>query len=284
MEPTNHMIFNRIFTKNTFNEWVTSKGRFPFSEAIKKYLSKSDMQNKNVITELYSDMLKSYRNEYVYKNTLLNKLLLGRHSLNSTTALTEVPIENSKADFILINGKAVVYEIKTELDNFDRLEGQLTNYYKAFDNVCIITSETNYKNVLASFEHTPVGICTLTKRNTISTKKEAVSDRSQLNHHSMFKLLRKQEYESILLKHYGELPQVTQVKYYKECFGLFSNIEINQAYKSMLIELKKRIDIKDKTKFLNEVPYEIKSLIYFSEYKSKDYEVLKEFLNKEFRG
>ena len=59
--------------------------------------------------------------------------------MNTTTALTEIPIAKSKADFVLINGKAVVYEIKTELDNFDRLENQINDYYKAFDHVAVVT-------------------------------------------------------------------------------------------------------------------------------------------------
>nr|WP_270211591.1 sce7726 family protein [Streptococcus anginosus] len=63
----------------------------------------------------------------------MNKRLLGMHSINTTTALTEIPVGRAKPDFILINGKAVVYEIKTELDNFDRLENQINEYYKAFN-------------------------------------------------------------------------------------------------------------------------------------------------------
>ncbi len=56
----------------------------------------------------------SYRNEYFYKNTLLNKLLLGVHSIN-TTALTEVPVKY--ANQILFNKwKSCKHEIKTELD------------------------------------------------------------------------------------------------------------------------------------------------------------------------
>ena len=63
------------------------------------------------------------------------------HSVNTTTALTEVAIAKSKADFVLINGKAVVYEIKTELDNLERLCSQIDDYYKAFDHVAVVTYE-----------------------------------------------------------------------------------------------------------------------------------------------
>ena len=91
------------------------------------------------------------RNEYYYKITLLNKLLLGIHSVNTTTALTEFPIAKSKADFVLINGKAVVYEIKTELDNLERLESQISDYYKAFDHVAVVTCIENVENVKKSW-------------------------------------------------------------------------------------------------------------------------------------
>lgn len=96
-----------------------------------------------MVSEIYNILKTEYRNEYYYKNTLLNKLLLGVHSVNTTTALTEIPIAKSKADFVLINGKAVVYEIKTELDNLERLESQINDYFKAFDHVAVVTYNEN---------------------------------------------------------------------------------------------------------------------------------------------
>ena len=84
--------------------------------------------------------------------------------------MTQIPIGKSKADFILINGKAVVYEIKTELDTFGRLRRQLDDYFKAFNHVCVVTSEDKYDNALKILRNTPVGIYVLTKQNTISEK------------------------------------------------------------------------------------------------------------------
>ncbi|MNW70667.1 hypothetical protein D3C74_500770 [compost metagenome] len=48
----------------------------------------------------------------------------------------------------------------------------MNDYYKAFDNVCVITSDSYYNDVLGLLKDTSVGICTLTSRKTISTKKE----------------------------------------------------------------------------------------------------------------
>jgi hypothetical protein len=278
----NNVILNRIFTKSTINEWV-AQNNIPNLNIIDRFVDTLEyMSNKNVITQIYKKMSISYRNEYIYKNTMLNKLLLGRHSINTTTALTEVPVEKSKADFILINGRAVVYEIKTELDTLDRLSGQLINYYKAFENVCVITSESNCNRVLSLLKDTNVGVCVLTKRNSISTKKEPICDNSKLDFKAMFKILRKHEYENILIKHFGELPLVKPVEHYNVCLKMFRSIDITVAYNYMVLELKKRSSVK-KIEFEDKVPYELKFLVYFSDYKLKDYLMLEEFLNQEYR-
>ena len=60
------------------------------------------------ISEIYHFMNYEYRNEYYYKNTILNQLLIKKHDLYNTAALTELPIGDSKADFIMINGRGVV--------------------------------------------------------------------------------------------------------------------------------------------------------------------------------
>lgn len=276
---SNNFILNRFFTRRIFQDLINNKENSVYTSCVERYTNNTkDLKQKQLISYLYKYMSKKYRNEYYYKNTLLNKLLLGKHSLNTTTALAELPIHNSKADLVLINGKGTVYEIKTELDNFDRLENQLGDYYKAFNRVCVVTSEANYDKVDDKLKNTTVGICVLTDKNTINIKKEPIESTKFLSHTSIFKVLRKKEYENIVQMHYGDLPKVPQVHYFKECLRLFTKIEINQAQRYMLRELKKR-NIEEKEAFL-EVPYELKYLVYFSKFKSKDYFLLNQFLNK----
>lgn len=142
-----------------------------YATIVQRYVSDSaDKNNGQLISEIYSYMSRNYRNEYFYQNTSLNKLLLGRHSVNTTTALMQVPVGKSRADFIMINSKAVVYEIKTELDNFDRLQMQLHDYCMAFDHVCMVTSENNFEKACELLEDTAVGIYVLTDKNTLSNK------------------------------------------------------------------------------------------------------------------
>lgn len=280
---SNNIVLNRVFTQSTFADLLEEQCNNAYSEVIKRYIQEiGEKNNHALLSEIYSIMIRNYRNEYIYKNTLLNRLLIAKHSLKTTTALTEIPISKSKADFILINGRAVVYEIKTELDSFNRLESQLNDYYKAFDHVCVVTCEDNYEKLKELLKDSPVGIYILTKRNSLSLRKEPIADNSKLDSKVMFKILRKLEFENIIKAHYGELPTVSQVNHYNECYKLFKNIDISVAYKYMLKELKLRatVDIDE----YKSVPYELKFLTYFGQYKKSDFNRLNKFLNKGFGG
>jgi len=279
----NNFLLNRVFTRNIFKELIEEHTEETYVTAIKRYVKDPENKNnKQLISEIYQELRKNYRNEYFYKNTLLNKLLLGVHSPKTTAVLTEVPVSKSKADFILINGKAVVYEIKTELDNFERLVTQLGDYYKAFNYVAVVTCESNFQAIKKKLSGTPVGIYLLTKRNCLSERKKPIEDKTNLDLNIIFKILRKPEYESILMARYGELPKVSQFKYYSACRQLFCQIDTQVAYKLFLKELKGRNCI-DIDLFVT-VPYELKFLMYFLNLKKIDYHNLKVFLESKFGG
>jgi len=101
----------------------------------KKYLE--NFRNMNV-KEIYNQILLDYYpNETAIKSQFVNKKLM-RGKTHVT--IFELPIINSRIDLCKINGKSAAYEIKTDLDNFNRLEKQLNDYYKIFDEVFVICS------------------------------------------------------------------------------------------------------------------------------------------------
>lgn len=281
---SNSIALNRVFTQNAFKQLLVNQVTSnTYDIVIKRIVNDPNSKDYNeIFSEIYEHLRYNYRNEYFYKNTLLNKLLLGVHKPTTTTALSEVPISKSKADFVLINGKAVVYEIKTELDSFERLKNQLSDYYKAFDHVSVLTSITNKNAIEEKLNGSPVGICLLTRQNTIREIKKPQKSQDALDSVEIFKVLNKEEFESILMKHYGFLPIVPPVKYYRECRDMFCKIPTIKSYPLFLKELKNRnrIEIEE----YKQVPYELKSLIYFSKYKKDDYEPLFKFLNQKFGG
>ena len=285
METNKMSNLNRIFTRNMLRHFMDGKTDNVYATVVKRYIcNPNQKKNRQLISEIYCELKNNYRNEYFYKNTLLNKLLLGVHSINTTTALTEVPIAKSKADFVLINGKAVVYEIKTELDNLERLSSQIDDYYKAFDHVAVVTFEKNLlqlQKVLDSIDK-PVGIYVLRKNGKLGTIHKPQRYIEDLNKEIIFKLLRKNEYENIITHYYGCLPEVSQFKYYTACKQLFLEIPLEESYLYVLKNLKKRMQL-EKQEFVK-VPYELKFLAYFMELKYDDYQKLETFLEQQYGG
>ncbi len=278
MNNTNALLLNRIFSRNTFKEIIDFGYSKTYSATVKKYLAEAgNMTNSECFSKIYKVLQDEYQNEYYYKNTLLNKLLLGIHSTKTTTALTELPIGKAKADFVLINGKAIVYEIKTDLDNFDRLASQIENYYKAFTSIVVVTSEGNYLELTKLLNGTDVGICVLTNRGHLSIRKAAVENKQFLSKKVMFKILRKNEYETIIKKAYGKLPNVSQYEMYRTCMEMFEEIDLDKAYNEFIAMLKCRKIIEDD--LYKNIPYELKSVVYFSNLKRNDYQKLYNFLS-----
>ena len=285
METKKMSNLNRIFTRNTLLRLIDGKVDDVYSSVVRRYTSDADQKtNRALISEIYCELKNNYRNEYFYKNTLLNKLLLGVHSVNTTTALTEMAIAKSKADFVLINGKAVVYEIKTELDNLERLNSQIDDYYKAFDHVAVVTYEKNLQQlqkVLDSMDK-PVGIYILRKNGKLGTIRKPERYSGNLDKEIIFKLLRKSEYEDIIVQRYGYLPDVTQFKYYSTCKKMFLQIPIEESYILVLRILKKRTYL-EKEEFIK-IPYELKFLAYFMDLTHDDYQKLEVFLECRYGG
>lgn len=281
----NNQILNRLFTLSSFNELLQNGGNSIYDAVIKRYINDpEDKMNGEIISEIYHILEKSYRNEYYYENTLLNTLLIGVHKPKSTTALAQIPIARSIADFVLINGKAVVYEIKTELDSFGRLDSQVNDYYKAFTRVSVVISDNQFSALQKQLDNSPVGIYALTKDGRLSRKlrKEPIEHTAALDHAVIFKMLRKKEFENVILKYSGTLPQATPAFYYTESMKVFSSIPILEAYSMALIELKKRNMIS--YELIKKTPRELRSLLYFSQPSLNSFNALESFLNSKFGG
>lgn len=279
-----NLILNRIFSRNLLKALLSQKSdaQKVYRAVLTKYLPTFDNKtNKELIEEIYQTLKKTYRNEYFYKNVLLEQLVFKFHNPKTTTALTEIPVSKSIADFILINGKATVYEIKTDLDNFDRLDSQLTNYYKAFDNVCVVVSENNLPLIEKKLANRKIGICYISKRGALKLHRIPKPYKEQLDIEIMFKILRKYEYENIISKYYA-LPKVSQFKYYKACKRLFRKIPLELVYKDFKKQLKQRnqVDID----LISTLPKALISVAYFARFRTKDFLILKRFLEKKYGG
>ena len=169
----NSRAINRVFTRKVISDLVQDGKSDVFDYVVKRYVEDpSGKTHGQLISEIYTRLNQQQRNEYFYMNTLLNKLLCGIHNVNTTVAFSQVRIEHSIADFVMINGEGRVYEIKSDLDNFSRLHNQLQDYFCAFNKVSVLASiheQEKVRDVLSSFGEMgeAVGIYVLSEQGTI---------------------------------------------------------------------------------------------------------------------
>jgi hypothetical protein len=232
---------------------------------------------------LYSSMLTNYRNEFIYKNEIVNKILLGKYSLNTTTILNEFRIGRSIADLVMLNGTSVVFEIKTEYDSPERLLSQISEYRKSFLNIVIVTHHSvadKYESFLLKYDLNKIGLLVLTSRNTLTEIIKPIEDDTYLDISYMFKCLRKNEYLKLVKKYYGFVPNVPNTKIFKECYKLAIEIRHREFHDYMFYYLKKRTLNEKKILSSSEIPTFLKHIAICSNFKKRDLEKLNLFLNK----
>lgn len=273
---------SKIFTTSNFNMVVRSNNLKLTDRNIKKYCTniKPNTRYSQVIKVVYSELLKEYRNEYFYKNSLINNYLLEKYSLKTTTVFNEFKISNSIADFVLLNGSAKIYEIKTDLDGLDKLNKQINDYVKFADFVYIVTSSKYVSKLLLDYADSSIGIIEFTKINKFKEHKKAQSNLKHFNHLTLFKTLRKNEYLEIVKNYFGYIPDVPNTKIFRVCYELICEIEISEFQKITFNILKKR-KIKSPSLFeSNKTPFELKQICYSLNFNKEEYSTLHNFLNK----
>ncbi|MEE4999185.1 sce7726 family protein [Pseudomonas alliivorans] len=164
----------------------------------------------------YSLLCSGYRNEYYYKNAIAKKILIGRHSVKTSTMFTEFRVGNSKADCVIVNGLSTCYEIKTNYDNLSRLRSQISSYIKLFDKVNVVVSNKNLDSVLESIPN-EVGVLLLTKGGALREIRPALLIDAQIDVKILIRSLRREEYVSLVESIFGEAPNVNNTEIFREC-------------------------------------------------------------------
>ena len=242
------VVMDSLISKGTsayLNEIVNNSGLIGILD--------TSMTLKDFFDWLYNFLIKNYRNEYIYKNAIANKILLGKHSLNTSHMLTEFRVAKCKADVVILNGTSTVYEIKSEYDSFNRLENQIDSYLKVFDHINVITSELQSTKIQTLLPEN-IGIMVLTNKNTIKTVRESEGNKKNINTEVLFDSLRKNEYTCIVKEFYGEVPKVPNTQIYKACKKLFCDLTVENAHDLTIKHLRKRGSGEMLNDFINRSP------------------------------
>jgi hypothetical protein len=186
--------------------------------------------------------LAGHRDEYIYRSAISHKVLMGTHSLRTASMLNEFRAGSCKADLVILNGTATVYEIKSERDSLTRLANQVENYKRVFAKVNVIASEGHIEGVLATVPD-DVGVICLSKRYRITTVRDAVDCPARICPVSVFESLRMAESAAILRAMGVTVPQVPNTQLHAAMRDLFAALDPVALHVEMVRTLKRTRDL-----------------------------------------
>ncbi|MEW6875781.1 sce7726 family protein [Trueperella pyogenes] len=199
-----------------------------------------------------------FRDDYVYRNAITEKILLGRHSLNTATLLNEARAGSCKADVVILNGTSMAYEIKSERDSLSRLRNQVEHYRQVFATVNVVASKSHLSEVLRI---TPedVGVITLSNRYSLQIARRPKNRPDRVNPIMLLDTLRVDEAKSVL-SHLGlEVPDVPNTKIRSELRHIFATLEPDIVHNETVQILKASRSQARLAEFISTVPASIRA-------------------------
>ena len=241
-----------------------------------------DLKEVGTLTDLFEEayklLCKYYPNEYVVKNIIANNILLGIHSMNTASMLSELRIGSNKADCVIINGSSTCYEIKTKFDSLKRLPDQLAAYTSAFDKTYVVTHEVHLDELIKiQSEMQSFGIIVSNNKNQLS-KKIIAPINTHFDTSLMFHTLRKDEYLDIARNVTGEEQDCPQTELFTKCKEIFCALDndiANKHFKRVLKQYRR-----NDSKFVSNLPNSMKNLgISYNLHKTYKKNIISSLLN-----
>lgn len=201
-DKTELAVLARLFAPAVFRELGRSGESPLFSRLIRQSRIPSDRGSLPTVGAAFERAFQilrtlGMRDEYVYRSAIIQKVVLGRHSLRTASVLNEARAGVCRADLVVLNGTSTAYEIKSERDSLARLANQLENYRRVFATVNVLASPSHVPHVLAVAPE-DVGVLALSSRYTIHTVRAALNVPERTSPLAILDALRANEAVSIL--------------------------------------------------------------------------------------
>jgi|TARA_R110001583_G_scaffold126857_1_gene278432 hypothetical protein len=229
---------SKLFTSTKLS--ALADGDFSYvTRVAQQYLGVDHISDiKDIFNLVHKKLSQEYRSEYYFKNAIAKRHLLGKHSLSTATMLSEFRVGRSKADCVIVNGKSTCYEIKSEFDTLNRLNTQLIDYLKVFDEVYVVCANKNVASVLENSDPR-VGVLVLTSKNYLSEKRTPTPRKEPIDIEILMKSLRKAEYLDIVESMGLPVPDVPNSRLQSECESLLTSVDPKKLSKAFLNVIKK---------------------------------------------
>ncbi|MEZ4944675.1 MAG: sce7726 family protein [Cyclobacteriaceae bacterium] len=234
--------YSSLFSRSSALQWVN--GDFSSINFKVERYDNYWLKNKNIcyldyLKYVYKILETHYQNEYILKNTFLNKWLINKLGEVDSKIYSEFRIGSAVADLAMFNGVSKVFEIKTELDSDRRLKSQIEYYKKVFNQIYIIIPSSKVK--LYSNYDSNVGIIIFDsgKDKKFELRKKAPS-RLDIDSTALMQVLHTKEYKEIVRDYYGSLPEMTSFNQFKVCSEFIKKIPINKLNELFISKMKDR--------------------------------------------
>lgn len=263
-EKTLNRIAAEFFSPKLFADLTAGRRNKAYAAALSSFAPNkadtSSFSNAVLANVIYDHLRESSRSEYFFQNMLFLRLLKRKDQIR---LFSQFPVGRSFADVVyLARRDLTIFEIKTGLDDFARLEGQLADYFKISTKVCLLTAPNHLRAAVNILQHTPVGIWVLIEQDKIYSVKKAQADYSQLSAEAMFKALRRKERDQLLLQAEVPLPQATPAYYFDACLEKFASIELKRLHALFVRQLGRR----RAAALSADIPEALQSLFYFADF------------------
>lgn len=268
----------RLFSAAVVKELSTT-GRSPLmAKLVREAGLEGEVAGLNNVSDLFDKAFeflryREHRHEYIYKAAITKKILLGKHSLNTASMVSEFRVGKCKADVVILNGTATAYEIKSERDKLSRLDAQVLEYLKVFATVNVIVGENHVEQVLAAVPK-EVGVMTLGQRYRISVVREGVNDPERTDPNAIFGSITQLEAARILTRAGRTLPNVPNTERYEALRKLFLELTPVEAHFGMVEALKETRNLLSFKELLEEVPESLQTASLSVRLRKRDHDRL----------
>ncbi len=227
--------YSSLFSRNVVSSWMKNDFQsinIKIQRYDKKWLDSNRATYMDYIKYVYKVLESKYQNEYIFKNTFLNEWLIKEIGHDNSQVFSEFRVGNAIADLVMFNGTSKAFEIKTEMDSPKRLDFQLENYRKVFNEIYLILPQSK----VTQYQHCDkeIGIITFSPdaKEKFQVHRKSIANEI-VDKDTIMKILHTHEYKSMARKHYGLLPPMTSFNQFEVCrellFGI-PNAQLNSYF------------------------------------------------------
>jgi len=269
---------SRLFSASVIQE-IARKGSSPlFARLVKESSLLDSIKLTDPIKTLFKNAFsilrkKDNRHEYIYKAAIMHKVLLGVHSLQTASMLSEFRVDKCRADTVILNGTSTVYEIKSERDNLEKLEKQIAAYRNIFASVNVITGE-NHLDAVAKIVPDDVGILLLTDRHQIREIKESKDLPCRTKPEVIFDSIQLNEAKKILDLMGIETPAFPNTQAYQVLRNFFITMDPENTHSAMVKVLKNTRSLLPLDNFIQKLPSSLQAAAITTPLRKQDRERL----------